>query len=105
LREFLVSGEEKILNEKLKYKVTGTELLLYSSEDCSRSIEFYIADLVSGQFLNKKDPELIRIAQKEGMAVINLEKFTPSYLRFREIVCACKTKQGNEWITSLKLDL
>lgn len=105
LKEYLKSGEQKILNAKVKYSISNEELILYSPEGCDKSVAFYVTDLFDGQFLNVKDPELIRLASEDGKGYINLAVYTPSYLNMRDVVCQCKTKQGNEWVIRVELSL
>ena len=105
LREFTTDGNDKGLSQSLSYQVQGTTLILVAPEKCNRDIEFFIAELVDQRYLDDEDPENIRIGQQNGKASIDLNRFTPSYIRYKDLVCQCKTAQGNVYITKAKYKL
>lgn len=106
LKEYNLSGERISLDSEIRYAIEDQSLKLFAPTDCRESSpEFFIADLVDSQFFNMTDAETIRLATDGAAGYLNMEKFTPSYLKYRDIICRCKTLQGNEWITKTRLDL
>lgn len=105
LVEYYPSGEKRDLSDSIRWIRERQSLKLIAPKACDRDITFFITDLIKGQFLNVRDPELIRIGQADGVGFVNLNVHTPSYLRFRDVVCYCTTQQGNEWVIKTKVDL
>ncbi len=94
LKEYLPSGSPNEVPE-FGYSISGDNLQLIPSTECKKEIAFFVGDLIEGQFLNDRDRYLKPIPPKDGKVFLNLKEFTPSFLKMQDVICSCKTKQGN----------
>ncbi len=101
LIEYTQNAELKDLDGTVLTVITNSDLKLIAPDACVRDVAFYITDLFEDQFLDVHNADLIRLATEGPVAVINLEKYTPGYLKMRDVVCKCKTSMGNEWVNEV----
>ncbi len=96
LVEYLLNGKKKS-NPDITYYQEQNRLFVSTTNPC-RDQEFYVGKLVDGQYFNKADRELKRLPVEGDDHYVDLEVFTPSYLQYQDIICSCKSSQGNPMI-------
>jgi antitoxin component YwqK of YwqJK toxin-antitoxin module len=96
LEEYLLNGSKKE-QPMIEYHQEANRLFLTTSKPC-RDLKFYVGKLIDDQFFTFFSEDLELIQEDNGDLFIDLETYTPSYLQFQDIVCACKTLQGNPLI-------
>lgn len=93
LQEFYKSGNEKEM-PVLTYERFGNTLRVsVDTEEC-KSPEFFLGKMDDGSPFPGIS-NLTYLPAKQDVAVIDLSVFTPSYLALQDIICKCKSSQGN----------
>lgn len=100
LKEYTSAGVLKEYPSELRQMQSGASLRLFAPDDCHRDIEFFIGQLIDDQFLDVKDMRHVRIGQANGIATIDLTRYTPTYLEANSLICKCRTYQGHFLIVS-----
>jgi len=90
--EYFKSGNLKT-QPALVYRTEGNHLVVKTDKPCRYPV-LYIGELVDGRYLDEKSGMEI-ILGSNGEYLINLEVYTPSYLALQDVICFCKTTQGN----------
>ncbi len=93
LAEYYKNGKVKELPAITSFR-SHKKLTLDVDGNC-KDVRFFIGDLVHGQFLNEKDPDLIPVKKSAAGHTIDLDVFTPSYLKLQDVICVCKSGMGN----------
>ncbi len=102
LVEFLLNGKQKE-NPKISYYQERNRLYVSSSIPC-RDQEFFLGKLVEDKFFDEEDRELKRLKTEGSDSYIDLDVFAPSYLQFQDIICVCKSSQGNPMILKAQIN-
>lgn len=103
LKEYLLNGNEK---DHLTFHVERKSNALYLSisESCKKA-KFYIGKLLEDQFFNEADDEVQLLMQDNQQYYIDLSLYHPSYLQQVDVICSCKTPQGNPLILKQRIDV
>ncbi len=102
LVEFLLSGKQKA-NPEISYFQEQNRLYVTTSVPC-RDQEFYLGKLIDDQFYDEEDRELKRLRVDGNDFYVDLDIFNPSYLQYRDIICSCKSSQGNPMILKARIN-
>lgn len=100
--EYLLDGKQKNEN-KIVTNQKGKLIRLTTSEDC-KDLKFYIGKLIDDNFFNAIHPDVELLPKSNGIYYVDTEIYTPSYLKFQDIICHCESKQGNPIIMKMKLN-
>jgi antitoxin component YwqK of YwqJK toxin-antitoxin module len=103
LEEFTLNAR-KITPPNVTYLRKGDELIFSTDPGCQNTT-FYIGKLDDNQYLNKNDNLIEILPMRNESFVLNLEVFTPSYLRFQDIICECKSKLGNPYVLRVDVEI
>ena len=85
---YLIEGTLKSDN-KIQVKKNAN----ITSETC-KYFKFHIGKLIEDSYFNAVD-EKIKLFPKDGTYFINTKIYTFSYLKYQDIICYCKSTQGN----------
>lgn len=99
--EFLLDGTKKS-EIKILFKKKGNLFELSTSEECSEG-KYYIGKLIEDSFFNPSDKNLKLLPHENGVYFINTEVYTPSYLKYQDIICSCKSTQRNPIVIKTRL--
>ncbi len=101
LEEYLQDGKMKSKPE-ITHQVVGNrlELSLENGKRCSAP-EMYLGELLDGFFDKSLDFETI--SQVNGRFEIDLNVYSKSYIEMQEVICKCKSSQGNPLIIKKRL--
>ncbi|MEP1033080.1 hypothetical protein [Ekhidna sp.] len=99
--EYLLDGSKKNDNKILATKA-GNRIKLSTSKACKES-KFYIGKLIDETFFNVMHPDLKSLPKSDGSYFIDTNMYTPSYLKYQDIICHCESKQGNPIILKTRL--
>ena len=103
LREFFRSGKEKEL-PIITYQRQSDKLILTTSEQC-RETQFYIGELIDGRYFPENGIGLDPIHKQDFEFTVDLNEYSPSYLALQDVICDCKTSQGNKLIIRKRIRL
>jgi len=96
LAEYLLTGKQKE-NPKISKHQELNRLYFSTTPQC-RDQRFYVGKLIEEQFFNALDEDLELLLQDGDDFFIDLNIYTPSYLKYQDIICVCKSTQGNPMI-------
>ncbi len=99
--EYLMDGTQKNENKIIANK-RGSTISLTTSEPCKES-KFYIGKLIDDSFFNAIHPDVTVLPEQAGSFFVDTNHFTPSYLKYQDIICHCESKQGNPVILKTRL--
>jgi antitoxin component YwqK of YwqJK toxin-antitoxin module len=99
--EYLLDGSQKEEN-KIIFTKKGSKYELSTAEEC-REIKFFIGKLIENIFFNPRDKNVKLLTKENGLYFIDTNVYTPSYLKYQDIICSCKSTQGNPTILKAKL--
>lgn len=100
-REFYLDGEEKKPLE-ITTKKEGNIIWLDTSEPCDNAV-FYIGTLIDDRFFDPVSDKLEALMDEDRRFYVNTDVFTPSFLKYQDIICSCKSSQGNPIILKTRL--
>ncbi|MEQ8626823.1 hypothetical protein [Ekhidna sp.] len=102
-REFLIDGKEK---EALTIttKTDGSIIWLDTSEPCDDQ-RFYIGQLVDDNFLDPVNEDVRLLMENDNQFFVDTKVYTPSYLKYQDIICHCESSQGNPIILKTRISL
>ncbi len=103
LAEFFRNGEQKVLPIIIVNR-NGTNLILETSSPCKET-QFYIGDLIKDSYFPKNGEGLHPVFRSDFEFKIDLNVYTPSYLAMQDIICFCKTSQGNPLVLKKRVKL
>lgn len=99
--EYLIGGEEKeaitIVTER-----EGSRIWLDTSSPC-KNPRFYIGSLIEDTFLDPVSKNIKSLMRENNRYYVDTEVFTPSYLKYQDIVCSCESSQGNPIVLNTRL--
>ncbi|MEQ8904450.1 hypothetical protein [Ekhidna sp.] len=101
--EYLLEGTRKPEN-KIQFEKIGDRYMLSTSEACTE-IRFLIGQLIEDSFYDPSDKNVRLLPKENGVYFVDTEVFTPSYLKYQDIICSCSSSQGNPIILKAKLIL
>ena len=99
--EYLLDGSQKEQN-KITTDKRG-RIIAFTTEKPCKDMEFFIGKLIDDEFFNAAHPDIRRLPKKDGSYFIDIDVYTPSYLKYQDIICHCKSKQGNPLILKTRL--
>ncbi len=99
--EYLTDGTKKNENRIIAEK-RGRIINLTPSEEC-KDYKFYIGKLIKDQYFNAVHPDVKLLTRKDGVYFVDIDVYTPSFLRYQDIICHCESKQGNPIIMKTRL--
>ena len=99
--EYLLDGTEKVANEIVVDK-RGRIFKFSTSEEC-KDTKFYIGKLINDNFFNAVHPDIKLLLKDDGAYYVDIDVYTPSYLKYQDIICHCESKQGNPIILKTRL--
>lgn len=102
LKEYLMGGDLKP-STSIQFLQKENFIYLETSKPCSKA-KFYMGKLIDDHFFNPLDEKIKLIPSSGSQFFIDLNVFTPSYLQKQDIICSCKTKQGNPLILKRRID-
>ncbi|WP_420318458.1 toxin-antitoxin system YwqK family antitoxin [Ekhidna sp.] len=100
-KEFLLDGTAKN-SISIKTRNEGDIIWLETSEPC-KDQKFYIGTLIQDKFLDPVDQNIKLLMYSNGHFFIDTEVYTPSYLKYKDIICSCESTQGNPIIIKSRL--
>ncbi|WP_462248618.1 toxin-antitoxin system YwqK family antitoxin [Ekhidna sp.] len=100
-KEFLKDGTQKPENKIIATKLRNS-FSLSTSEECKES-KFYIGKLIEDNFFDPLHPDVKLLTKEDATYVVDLNLYTPSYLKYQDIICECDSKQGNTIIMKTRL--
>lgn len=103
LKEYYTNGNIKEL-PVITYQKQGQYLKLSTSPPCKEAM-FYLGELHQNQYFNEYDKDLQPIYREKGNFRIDLRVYNPSYLALQDVICSCKTSQGNPLILKKRIKL
>ena len=94
--EYLTNGEvkEPFL---ITYKQEANHLFFNTNKPC-KNTRFYLGKLIADKFLDPMSEDIQIMMEKDQRYYIDLRVFTPSYLKYQDIICECTSTQGNSII-------
>lgn len=101
--EYFTSGEPKTAYS-IRTEKRGRNILLSVEPACKDAL-FYVGKLISDRFYDEYSEDLKVLPERSGQSYINIDIFTPSFLRYQDIICSCKSSQGNPVILKDRLDI
>ncbi len=102
LKEFLLNGNRKESPE-ISYYQEQNKLYVSTTIPC-RDQDFFIGKLIEEKFFDDENKELKRLQVDGNDYYIDLDIFNPSYLQFQQIICSCKSSQGNPLILTAQIN-
>ncbi len=102
--------KEYFMSEKLKeensivIKRENNIIYLETALKC-KNAKFYIGKLIDDQFFDPIDKNIQLLPNSGSQFLVDLNTFSPSYLKYQDIICSCKTTQGNPQILKLRIDV
>jgi hypothetical protein len=101
LEEYYLSGVQKEMPAIRHVRVGNQITLSIDSKDC-KGVDFFIGRLQDDQIFPGFEA-LTLLPSDNNTVVIDLNQYTPSYLAVQDIICSCKTSQGNPLIVTKRL--
>ncbi|MEO1255527.1 MAG: hypothetical protein AAFY41_11705 [Bacteroidota bacterium] len=101
-KEYLLDGQLKE-TPRILSKRDRSRIWLDTSVSCKNTV-FYIGKLVDDVFFDPLDNNVKQLMDDNGVFFIDTEVYTRSYLKYQDIICSCKTSQGNPLIIKTKVD-
>lgn len=100
-KEYLIDGEEK---EPLRITTQkeGNIIWVDTSEPCDEAV-FYIGKLIDDQFFDPVSSEVKALMDEDNRYYVNIDVYTPSYLKYQDIICSCQSTQGNPMVLKTRL--
>ncbi|MEQ9404563.1 MAG: hypothetical protein RIM99_13300 [Cyclobacteriaceae bacterium] len=102
LKEYLADGDLKEM-PRITYFQKSNLLYFETSQSCTDT-KFYIGSLIEGRFLDELSDTIRMLPEIDNQYVADLNIFTPSFLKYQDIICSCKTTQGNLLILRESID-
>ncbi len=102
LVEYYQSGKQKELPEII-FARNGNKVNVSVAPSCSE-VEFFFGGLSEDGFFDEESVDT-RLSSEDGQFTIELNQYTPSYLKYQDLVCRCKSSQGNPIILSKRIVL
>ncbi|MEP2950229.1 MAG: hypothetical protein ABJO91_09455 [Ekhidna sp.] len=99
--EYLTDGTLKQANS-IEITEIGNNYFLSTSQEC-RNLKFYIGKLIEDQFFDAVHPDIKLLPKENGSYFVDLSVYTPSFLKYQDVVCHCESSQGNPIIMKKKL--
>lgn len=99
--EFLIDGKEK-KSLTITSRTEGNIIWLDTSEPCNDQ-RFYIGKLIDDNFLDPIHKNIRLLAERENQFFVDTKIYTPSYLKYQDIICHCESSQGNPIVIKERL--
>lgn len=100
--EYLVDGTRKKENN-ISVEKKGRIYWLSTSDACRES-KFFIGKLIEDSYFNAVHEDVRLLPKQDGKYYVDLDVFTPSYLKYQDIICECESTQGNPVILKTSLN-
>ncbi|MEQ9467198.1 MAG: hypothetical protein RLN88_07275 [Ekhidna sp.] len=100
-KEYLLDGALKKMPE-ITTKTVGNIITLDTSIPC-KDPTFYVGRLIEGQFFDPVNENIRLLTMSQGKYFINIEMYTPSYLKYQDVICSCESSQRNTIILKKRL--
>lgn len=100
--EYLTSGSIKD-NPKINLLRKG-DIIVLSVDNC-KDVDFFVGRLINDQYFDYLSDQIKRLPKNDGQYFLNLNTYTPSYLKYQDIICSCESSQGNPVILKKRLEL
>lgn len=102
LVEHLLNGKQK-MNPEISYYQEENRLYVSTTPPC-RGQKFFLGKLVNNQFFDPKDSDLRGLDVDGDDFFVDLNTYTPSYLQYQDLICECKSSQGNPLILNQRIN-
>lgn len=102
LVEYYKSGNRKD-SPQITYTHTGSNLIVSVDPMCDQT-RFFFGGMNDDGFFDEFEANE-ELFQSDGQYLIDLKAYTPSYLKFQDLVCSCKSSQGNPVIVTTRIAL
>lgn len=103
LKEYYQPGNEKQPPSLTYERFGGTLRISVATENC-KSPEFFLGKMADDAPFPDID-QLTYLKPTGNEAVIDLSVYTPSYLTLQQLICTCKSSQGNPLVLKKSIDL
>lgn len=103
LVEYLLSGSQKSKPEIVLEKL-GNELVVSVNPEKCREARFFMGSLPEDGFFDDTSNDLEEFFPMNGLITVDLNVYTRSYLAMQNLICSCKSTQGNPLILSRSFD-
>lgn len=100
-KEYLLNGELKEL-PSITNRMAGNIILLDTSIPCKKQT-FYLGKLIEDTYFDFRDENIDLLPMSEGKYFIDTNVYTPSYLKYQDIICSCESSQGNPIVLKKRL--
>lgn len=103
LEEYLRDGELKPKPD-LTYRVKGKTVFVNVDNKRCKNPRLFFGSLVDNKFFDENE-DLDEVFPTDGVFQISLDTYSPSFLEVQDLICSCKSSQGNPLIIKSKLKL
>lgn len=103
IQEYFTNGTMKESNA-IQTNRNDNYLYLSTKTPCKNS-KFFIGKLLEDKYLDELDENVQLLPEISGEFYVDLGVYTPSYLKYQDIICSCKSKQGNPVVMKRRLNL
>ncbi|SNT27235.1 MORN repeat variant [Ekhidna lutea] len=100
-KEYLIDGDLKD-EIKITFENEGSIIWLETSEPCEDKT-FYIGKLIEDTYFDPVDLNIRLLTKENGRYFVDTNIYTPSYLKYQDIICACESSQGNPLVLKTTL--
>lgn len=101
--EYLTNGRPK-KSPSILHKQRGNHLGIHLEGNCE-DIDFFIGKLIEDKYFFYLDENITRLESDKGRLSLDLNVYTPSYLKHQDIICSCESSQGNPVILKKRIQL
>jgi len=103
-KEYLKDGTEKNLGQ-ISYQREGNFLILKTNPECKNAM-FYIGELIEDEYFDPYSAKLRVLPRDQNwLYYLDLNVYTPSFLKYQHIICSCESSQGNDVILKKEIVL
>lgn len=100
-KEYLTDGKEKDSFD-ITYIKQGDVLSFKTKPSCDE-IRFYIGTLIEDDFFDPMSDKLRLLPNDNDQFFLDLNVYTPSFLKYQDIICSCESTQGNPIILKKRI--
>jgi len=101
LVEYLLNGKQKATLE-ISYYQEKNRLYVSTNQPC-REQKFYLGKLIDDQFFSASSGDMTALGVDGDDSFIDMDVYTPSYLKYQDVICKCKSSQGNPLILNQRI--